>query len=103
MASDQSTRRRSLATAAAAAGVLFGLGFVPSAQASPDDVRAPQAAARRVSAVSTETLRSADPGVIAGPRLSRNPAFDRAPYTLGALGLVGAGGLLAGLSRRPRR
>jgi hypothetical protein len=90
-----SVRRRPLATAAAAAGVLFALGFVPSAQASPE----PQHAA---AAAEPEVRAAADPGAVAGPRLHPGTEPHSAPYVLGAVGLVGAGGLLAARVRATR-
>lgn len=102
--SNLSAHRRPLATAAAAAGVLFALGFVPSAQASPDPVPAPEEAARAASSVSADAVRTAaDPGLIAGPRLHEDAGFDTAPYVLGGVGLAGAGGLLAARARHARR
>lgn len=91
-----SARRRSLATAAAAAGLLFALGFVPSAQASPEPP-SPQA-----SAATVQMRAAADPGVLAGPRLHPDTGTNAAPYVLGVVGLAGAGGLLAARARALR-
>lgn len=101
-----SAHRRPLATAA---GVLFALGFVPSAQASSATERGPgsevrSAAAVSAEAVSAEAVRAAaDPGAVAGPRLNPDAGFDSAPYLLGATGLAGAGGLLTARARHVRR
>ncbi|EST23722.1 hypothetical protein N566_25445, partial [Streptomycetaceae bacterium MP113-05] len=81
-------RRRPLATAAAAAGLLFALGFVPSAQASPEPAP-PEASVPAV------PMHAA-----AGPRFAdgsghQDTGTDPAPYVLGVAGLAGAGGLLA--------
>ena len=101
--SDLSTHRRPLATAAAAAGVLFALGFVPSAQASPEPDPGAGDAARTTSTVSPVAVRTAaDPGVMAGPRLHEDTGFEPAPYVLGAVGLAGTGALLATRTRRVR-
>jgi hypothetical protein len=103
--SDLSAHRRPLATAAAAAGMLFALGFVPSAQASPESAPDTGDTLRTASAAAApaETVRTtADPGVTAGPRLREEADSDPTPYVLGALGVAGAGGLLAARIRHTR-
>lgn len=108
--SNLSAHRRPLATAAAAAGVLFALGFVPSAQASVEPVVTAGEAVRAASSASAASAGSvdavraaADPGLVAGPRVHEDAGSDSVPYVLGAVGLAGAGGLLAARARNSRR
>lgn len=105
VSSAMSAHRRPLATAAAAAGVLFALGFIPSAQASPGS--GPESAAgadpvTRTATTAEEVRQDADPGAVAGPRLNPDSDGDSTPYVLGAVGLAGAGGLLAARARAVR-
>ncbi|MDT0380928.1 hypothetical protein RM572_19420 [Streptomyces sp. DSM 42041] len=92
-----SAHRRPLATAAAAAGLLFALGFVPSAQASSEPP-----AGEQMRTAAAEVQAAADPGAVAGPRLHPDSGADTTPYVLGAVGLAGAGGLLAARTRAVR-
>lgn len=85
------SHRRPLATAAAAAGLLFALWFVPSANASPDDAdSAGRAASRSAPAAHATEVRTAE-----STEARHEESFDVVPYLAGGAGLLGAGGLLA--------
>lgn len=99
MMSDLSAHRRPLATAAAAAGLLFALGFVPSAQASPETVPGAGGTPASASLTSSGTRTTADAGMAAESRVREDAGTDLTPYVLGAVGLAGAGGLLATRTR----
>ncbi|MGW7518329.1 hypothetical protein ACWGJ2_22365 [Streptomyces sp. NPDC054796] len=100
-----SAHRRLLVTAAAAGAVLFALWFVPSAKATPDHAAA-SASSSTVSSASTTRTDHAEAAGTGGTasqsqsRLADTGGFDAAPYMLGGLGFVGAGGALVARSLR---
>ncbi|MFH0242617.1 hypothetical protein ACGRHY_09280 [Streptomyces sp. HK10] len=80
--------RRPLVTAAVAGGLLCGLWFVPSANATGDGEPAGTAASRAQAGAQVQTgsggeLLLADTG-----------SFDSTPYLVGGLGFLGAGAAL---------
>ncbi|WP_431782808.1 hypothetical protein [Streptomyces chumphonensis] len=97
--------RRTLVTSALAGGLLCGLWFVPSANASPEEE--PPRTDRVTSSVSegaarTEVSDASGPGA-AGPRLAETGTFDSMPYVAGGVAFLAAGsGLLAHAARRTR-
>ncbi|MBR7677551.1 hypothetical protein [Streptomyces daliensis] len=98
-----SAHRRLLVTAAAAGAVLFALWFVPSAKATPDHAAA-SATSSTVSSASTTRTDHAEAagtgGAASQSRLADTGGFEAAPYMLGGLGFVGAGGALVVRSLR---
>lgn len=112
-----SAHRRPLVTAAAAAGVLVGLWFVPSASASPEprsDVRITGAADRSAhgprQGSGADSARGAAPDAAQGPehnaltRLRDTGDSVGTPYLLGGAGLLSVGGVVAVRAvRRERR
>ncbi|MGK5448051.1 hypothetical protein [Streptomyces radiopugnans] len=87
--------RRPLVTAAVAGGLLCGLWFVPSANATGDGE--PAAAASRAQAgaqVQTQTQSQPQAGSGGEVLLADTGSFDTTPYLVGGLGFLGAGAAL---------
>ncbi|MGW8378834.1 hypothetical protein [Streptomyces sp. ODS28] len=108
--SAMSAHRRALATAAAAGSVLLALCFVPSAKATPETGGARTNGAGTVtmehgahhpgaSPASATSAAPADPGT-GRAGLAETGGFDSAPYVVGGLGFLGAGGVLVARSLR---
>ncbi|GAA2452928.1 hypothetical protein [Streptomyces macrosporus] len=83
--------RRPLATAAVAGGLLFGLWFVPSANATGEDAVRPDASRTQVQ---EETRVTSEGGSADGVELADTGSFDTTPYVVGGLGFLGAGAAL---------
>lgn len=104
--------RRPLATAVLAGGLLCGMWFVPSANATGDGAPArpattsqaqaqeqAQTQAREQDAVRTQT-GTGTPGAFGeGTRLADTGSLDTTPYLLGGLGFLGAGAALLAHAR----
>ncbi|CAL9509870.1 hypothetical protein SUDANB106_03639 [Streptomyces sp. enrichment culture] len=87
--------RRPLVTAAVAGGLLCGLWFVPSANATGDGE--PAAAASRAQAgaqVQTQAQAQSQTGSGGEVLLADTGSFDTTPYLVGGLGFLGAGAAL---------
>ena len=99
--SAMSAHRRSLATAAAAGAVLIALFFVPTAKATPDAGPRHNATAASTHSAAGDAARSAGHATVPRPgRLADTGSFDTAPYMVGGLGFLGAGGVLVTRSLR---
>ncbi|HEX5568565.1 MAG TPA: hypothetical protein VFY14_16850 [Streptomyces sp.] len=81
--------RRPLVTAAVAGGLLCGLWFVPSANATNDGVP-DRSATSQSQAQITSGARAASDGV----ELADTGSLDTTPYLVGGLGFLGAGAVL---------
>ncbi|MFP8887557.1 MULTISPECIES: hypothetical protein [Streptomyces] len=94
--------RRPLVTAAVAGGLLCGLWFVPSANATGDGEPAGTAASQTQTGTQTGTQTDAQAGAQDRPRagsggevlLADTGSFDTTPYLVGGLGFLGAGAAL---------
>ncbi|MCF6522077.1 hypothetical protein HOY81_03040 [Streptomyces sp. JJ36] len=95
-----SAHRRPLATAGAAAGVLFALWFVPSANASPDTAPAAATAPAQHAADHADAGRPAERQAL--PELRGARDTDGTVYVIGGLGAAGVGALLAARAARRR-
>ncbi|SEQ67848.1 hypothetical protein [Streptomyces radiopugnans] len=85
--------RRPLVTAAVAGGLLCGLWFVPSANATGDGE--PAAAASRAQAgAQVQTQAQTQTGSGGEVLLADTGSFDTTPYLVGGLGFLGAGAAL---------
>ncbi|GAA2395508.1 hypothetical protein GCM10010420_21250 [Streptomyces glaucosporus] len=90
--------RRPLVTAAVAGGLLLGLWFVPSANATGEAGAAdrPGASAAQVQGQTPAASGNAAP---AGVELADTGSFDTTPYFVGGLGFLGAGAALLAHAR----
>ncbi|WP_410536827.1 hypothetical protein [Streptomyces sp. KL2] len=82
--------RRPLVTAAVAGGLLCGLWFVPSANATGDGEPAGAAASRAQAGAQVQTRTDSGGEVL----LADTGSFDTTPYLVGGLGFLGAGAVL---------
>ncbi|WP_101256378.1 hypothetical protein [Streptomyces barkulensis] len=87
--------RRPLVTAAVAGGLLCGLWFVPSANATGDGEPAGSAASQAQAGARTDAQAGAQDRPRAGSEgevvLADTGTFDSTPYLVGGLGFLGAG------------
>lgn len=101
-----SAHRRPLATAAAAAGALIALWFVPTAHATPDE---PEHPSRDGVSTADETSDASDTkadnsgATPQGAQLAETGGFDSTPLVAGGLGSLGVGGTLIVLAQRRSR
>nr|WP_155073751.1 hypothetical protein [Streptomyces taklimakanensis] len=86
-------------TAAVAGGLLCGLWFVPSANATGEDAHTRSAASRTQDAVPAQS-GTTTPGTFGdGAELADTGSFDTTPYLAGGLGFLGAGAALLAHAR----
>ncbi|WP_070196363.1 hypothetical protein [Streptomyces oceani] len=84
--------RRPLATAAVAAGALLAVGFLPSANATPND-----AGDGTSSHTASHRMES---GTASQNSAGESDSFDSTPYVLCGIGAAGLGGLLTARAQR---
>ncbi|WP_340558522.1 hypothetical protein [Streptomyces sp. GSL17-111] len=100
--------RRTLVTSALAGGLLCGLWFVPSANASleeepPRTERVTSSASGSTAGTDASDVSDASGPAATGPRLAETGTFDSTPYVAGGVAFLAAGsGLLAHAARRAR-
>lgn len=87
--------RRSLVTAAVAGGLLCGLWFVPSANATGDGAPARSATSQAQGDAGASTHGTFEDGV----ELADTGSFDTTPYLAGGIGFLGAGAALLAHAR----
>lgn len=83
--------RRPLVTAAVAGGLLCGLWFVPSANATGDGEPAGSAASQVQAGTQTDAQDRPRAGSEGEVVLADTGTFDSTPYLVGGLGFLGAG------------
>ncbi|MFP8961917.1 hypothetical protein ACLIYP_15375 [Streptomyces nanhaiensis] len=86
--------RRPLVTAAVAGGLLCGLWFVPSANATGDGEPTGAAASRAQAGAQVQTQTQTQAGSGGEVLLADTGSFDTTPYLVGGLGFLGAGAAL---------
>lgn len=88
--------RRPLVTAAVAGGLLCGLWFVPSANATGESAAVRSEVSRVQAQGGTQTF-GGEP--VDGVELADTGSFDSTPYVVGGLGFLGAGAALLAHAR----